>query len=188
MKDIKNHLIEEEGNKEEKRSYKGLIAIIVIILLFNIAFSINLGYAYIYNADENISTAGINGKFEMLFDNAKIKDNNGAENASIEISDDMKKLYLNGGELQYPGAKVDYTVEIFNNSKVVTKIQSVECNGIDNTGVIRLEGLDKIDENVILNPGERYNLDLRIKWDDRFDAAENEKANFEININFEQVI
>ena len=174
---------------EEENSNLKYIIFWVLLVLVILLFSINIGYAYEYSNTDNLDTANINGKMEMLFDNAYIVQKEGIEgDVSISILNDKKELYINAGNLKYPGAKVEYSVDIFNNSTVTSKIESIRCDGLENTNAIRLEGLEKLNDSIKLKPGDKYSLKFVVIWDENYNENTDESANFMIQLNFIQDI
>ena len=180
-----------ENNKEkeimeEKTHVKSITIVLAIVLLLDIIFSINVGYAY-ENKSE-LDTSNINGKFEVIFENAYINSQEGTEGAKIDISSDMKNIYVNGGNLKYPGAYVEYKAEILNNSTVSAKIESIKCEGLNDTKAIKISGFENIAEEIILKPGEKYNIDFIVKWDEEYNEEVHETTNFVVKIDFIQDI
>ena len=180
--------LEEKVIIEEKRHSKLIMGVLIMMLLLDILFSCNLGYAYEYKNTDDLNTAYINGKFELLFKGAAVKNQVGTDEATIAISSDMKNLNINAGTLKYPGAYVEYTAEIVNQSTVSARIESIECEGLNDTNAIKVYGLDEISDEVVLKPGEKYNLNITIKWDEEYDEEVNETVDFIVKINFIQEI
>ena len=180
MEDFEEKIIENE-----KSNCTIITAIAIIIAIISMSIFMNVGYAY-----ETNKTSDVKGKFELVFENAQIIEENGIEEntATVKISDDMKNLIVNAGNLKYPGAKVKYKVDIVNYSTVEVKVEDINCDGLKNTKAIKMEGLEKLNENMILKPREKYNLEFSIKWDEEYDEEINETANFNITIDFMQNI
>ena len=177
---------EERIIMEEKKHLKLIMIVLAIVLLLDIIFSINIGYAY--ENKKNLNTANINGKFEVLFENAAIMNQEGTEEASINISSDKKSIYVDGGDLKYPGAYVEYKAEIRNSGTVSAKIESVKCEGFEDTKAIKIYGFENLTDEIILEPGEKYDIDFIIKWDDNYNTEVSEIANFIIKVDFIQNI
>lgn len=180
---------EEKIIENEKSNFKMMIIPLIVTLVLGIIMFTHVGYAYEVDQKE-LNTANVNGKLELVFENAQIMNEMGIESntASIQVSENMKKLKVNAGTLRYPGAKVEYKVDIANYSTVEVKVESIECEGLANLKAIKLEGIKELNENIVLKPGEKYNLKFTIKWDEEYNEAINETANFNIDVNFIQNI
>ena len=183
----KDSIIDNEKNKISR----GKIVMIVVLLLFNFILCLNIGYAASNELLDVNGTSNVNGKFEMLFNNAKIEEIKGVKEgtASIIVTPDSKKLIVNAGELQYPGAMVKYSVDIVNGSLIPVIIESINSKGLENSSVIKVEGFENISQKVgTLEAGQKYTVEFSIYWDSSCNYAVNETVNFEFDINFSQDI
>lgn len=166
-------------------------AVVSILILLSFIFSLNFVYA---SFSQNLSisgTANIINKFDMQFIDAKILDMIGVneKTSTIQISNDYNNLIVNAGDMKFPGAKVEYSVDVINNGTVPAKLESVESIGLENTKAIKIVGLDNIEKcHPILQPGEKYNIKFSIKWDEDCNENINEKVSFSFSLNYVQDI
>lgn len=166
-------------------------AVVSILILLSFIFSLNFVYA---SFSQNLSisgTANIINKFDMQFIDAKILDMIGVneKTSTIQISNDYNNLIVNAGDLQFPGAGVEYSVDIINNGSVPAKLESINSTGLDNAKAIKVVGLDNIEKSCpVLQPGEIYNIRFSIIWDKDCTENVNEKVSFSFSLNYVQDI
>lgn len=160
----------------------------IIIIIALLILILGVGYA---SASTNINVEGTaNAKrvFGLKFENEKIVNSIGVneEKTLIKISDDKDKLFVNAGDLRYPGAEVEYSVDIVNTGSYSAQINEIETIGLEENSVIQVSGLN-IDFPT-LKPGEKYNLVFSIKWNEESNISADENLYFELIMNYVQVI
>lgn len=163
--------------------------VVAIIILLSFIFSLNFGYASFSSILLLNGTANANGQFDMQFNNAKILNAVGVnkETTTIKISKDYNNLIVNAGDLQFPGAGVEYSVDIINNGSVPAKLESINSTGLDNAKAIKVVGLDNIEKSCpVLQPGEIYNIRFSIIWDKDCTENVNEEVSFSFSLNYVQ--
>ena len=165
--------------------------ILIILILLACFLSFNIGYAKYSTASLDTVSAINNKQFSIEFSNPKIINSIGAneEKSYVVLSTDKKSLQLNVADLAYPGAKVEFCVDIVNNGILPAKINSIVTDGFKDNSAIRIMGLDNINSiNKILEPGKKYSISFSIGWDKYSNLVTEETMNFKIRINYEQAI
>lgn len=160
-----------------------LLEIAIIIILMSV------GYAEHENINVLENTSNAREKFSIQFQNAKVFDIKGAnkDKISISISKNGDALNFNVFDLEYPGAYVEFSVDIVNRGSIPAKLESIKVNGIKDNSAIKIKGLDKID-NQIINVNEESNLKFIVEWDEECNIVDEEITNFSLNLNYIQVI
>ena len=130
-----------EGNSRKQTNKKILIIMIIVLLL-----ALAVGYAAFSDVLSISGTANARGTFDLQFENAEVVQCIGAnkENTTIEISSDKNTLTVNAADLSYPGAGVEYSVDIVNVGTIPAEVQSVTPTNITGSDKIKLTGLDGI--------------------------------------------
>ena len=108
------------------------------------------------------------------------------ENTFIRILDSKDKLFLNAGDLTYPGDEVEYSVDIVNTGIYSAQIENIETIGLEKNGIIQVRGLNI--DFPILKPNEKYNLVFSIMWNEACNFSVDESINFELILNYVQVV
>ena len=162
-----------------------LIELVIAILLLNI------GYAKVSNASDNINMVTTNNIFDIRFSNAKFVKSAGVDtsNTVFKVSSDGQNIDLNVGTLEYPGAGAEFSIDITNNSSIPAKISSINVNGLADNSFLKVTilNLSQITSKT-LNPDEKTTIYFTVVWDKDFSYSLNEKATFSLNINCEQAI
>ena len=161
--------------------------IILIISLLAAILLMNIGYAEVTNVNISSNTAYISNDFNVKFSNISIVKSVGANILDTEslISSDKKSIDLNNIELAYPGAGIEFSVDILNNGVIPAKINSIDVTGLDYNSIIQVEICNNV-KDMILNPNDVQNIHIIVKWDVNSKTIIEEKQNFNININYVQ--
>lgn len=165
--------------------------IIAVLILLACILLFNVGYAKYTNASTDTALAITNNKFDLEFTNAKIINSIGAneKESYIKLSSDKKSLNINVSDLSYPGAVVEFSVDIINKGTLPAKIDSIKTTGFNADSAIRIKGLDNINTtNKVLEPGEKLTVCFSIGWDKNYDIVTNTMNSFNIKLNFSQAI
>lgn len=160
----------------------------IIFLILCAIFFLNIGYAK--TSDNTQFSRGYN-EFDIIFDNEKVISSLGVNQSKtyIKITPDSKNIYLNVADLEYPGANVEFSLDVVNKGKVDAKIESVVANGFENSNVVKFILLNKSDYiNKILQPGQSATINFKIEWDENLNNLVNETLNFNIEVNCTQAI
>lgn len=166
-------------------------AVVTILILLSFIFSFNFGYAHSSSSLSTNKTSNINDQFDMQFSNAKILNAVGVnkKTTTIEVSKDYNNLNFNAGDMQFPGAKVEYSVDVINKGTVPARLESVNCVGLENAKAIKVIGLDNIEKSCpVLQPNEKYNIRFSVIWDEQCVQSINEKISFSFSLNYIQDI
>lgn len=149
-----------------KKTNKNLVIIILLVLLLALA----VGYAIFSDTLTISGTANANGSFDLQFQNVEVVNFAGIleENIITQVSEDANNLRIQVKDLQYPGAGVEFSVDIVNVGTIPAKVEEV---GIMNWGsnyykpLVVLKGLDVITtEHPIVNPNEKCNIHFTVEW------------------------
>ncbi len=162
-----------------------VLTLLACILLFNIA------YAKYSTASSDTTVASTNKQLDIKFTNPKIIKSIGAneKESSIILSSDNKSINLNVSDLAFPGAEVEFSVDIVNQGIFPAKINSIKAEGFKENNAIKIKGLDALNNNQkILHSGEKYTINFSIYWDKNINHVVEEKTNFKIMLNYSQSI
>lgn len=165
--------------------------IIAILTLLACILLFNTGYAKYSNASSDTTLASSNKQLDIIFTNPKIIKSIGANDkeSSIIISKDNKSINLNVSDLSFPGAVVEFSVDIVNKGMLPAKIDSIKAEGFNENSAIKIEGLDNSNNSEkVLHSGEKYTINFSIYWDKNINTVVEEKTNFKIILNYSQAI
>ena len=141
---------------------KALIVILIISLLI-----LAIGYAVFSETLTILGTANAKGTFDLEFQNAEIVKNIGAdkEKTTAEISADKNTLTVNVADLAYPGAGVEFSVDIVNVGTMPAEVRAVTPNNITGSDKIKVMGLDGIKVgHPKIEVGDRCNIHFTVEW------------------------
>ena len=157
---------------------------ILIIVLLSLIFFIDIGYAKFSNATSDV----VSSNFNVRFENAEVVSKIGVnEREGIKVVQNNRILTLNGIDLKYPGAGIEYSVDIANRGTVPVKIESLNTSNFKSGKQIKLN-VTNFKENTILKPGETTNIHVTVIWDEASTEQINESINFDLGINYKQAI
>ena len=142
---------------------KKVFILMLIILLLILA----VGYAVFSEILTISGTANAKGTFDLEFQNAEVVKNIGAneEKTTAEISADKNTLTVNVGDLAYPGAGVEFSVDIVNVGTMPAEIQSVTPTNITGSDKIKVTGLDGIKVgHPKIEVGDRCKIHFTVEW------------------------
>ena len=138
--------------------------IFIIIILLSVLFSIEIGFAnssITYDKLADIDTSN----FSVRFDNIKEVKCVGvnSDDATAFVSQDGKKINFNVSNMQYPGAGIEYSVDVINNGDLPIKIVSIEHGENEDIKikVIDEEGIK--DKKIKSN--EKCRIHFYVVWD-----------------------
>lgn len=165
--------------------------IIAVLIVLACVLSFNIGYAKYSNASSVTDIASTNKQLDVQFSNPKIVNIKGAneKESYIKPSADGKSLNLNVSNLAYPGAEVEYSVDIVNTGNYPVIIDNIKTSGFKENGAIKIKGLENVkSSSTVLHSGEKYTFTFSIGWDKSFNTVIEEKTNFSIELVFTQQI
>ena len=142
---------------------KKVFILMLIILLLILA----VGYAVFSEILTISGTANAKGTFDLEFQNAEVVKNIGAdkEKTTAEISADKNTLTVNVGDLAYPGAGVEFSVDIVNVGTMPAEVQAVTPNNITGSDKIKVTGLDGIKVgHPKIEVEDRCNIHFTVEW------------------------
>ena len=157
--------------------------ITAIVLLLCTVFFLNIGFASDFEDEKFWEMNNKSQTFNIEFRNEKIIDLFGVNKENIKILSDRKNLNINGLVLEYPGAYVDFSVDIINKGKTEAQIENLCVTGFDNSEAIKFTLLNYEDYgNKILKSGEKCTMNFRIEWDKNISIVSDEILDFNIQI------
>ena len=165
--------------------------IITVLILLACLLLFNTGYAKHINASSDTALDFTNKQLDLGFTNAKIIKLIGAneKESYITLTTDKKSLNLNVSDLAYPGAEVEFSVDIVNTGMLPAKVDSIKANGFEDNNAIKIKGLENINNSdIILRSGESYTINFAIYWDRNYNIVNDSIINFNIKLNFSQDI
>ena len=165
--------------------------IIAVLVLLACILLFNTTYAKYSTASSDTTLANTNKQLDIKFTNPKIVKSIGAneKDSSIKLSSDNKSIYLNVSDLAFPGARVEFSVDIVNQGMFSAKIDSINAEGFKENNAIKIEGLDSLTNSPkILHSGEKCTISFSIYWDKNYNTVLEDKTNFKIKLNYSQSI
>lgn len=167
---------------------------IVIILLLILLIAIGTGYAIFSDTLIISGTATVSGILDLQFQNPQIVNFAGVDEANItvKLSEDSNNLTVGATDLQYPGAGVEFSVDIVNVGNLPAKVNEVGTMVSDYNhyhSVLKINGLDLIKtEHPIIQPNEKCNIHFTIEWPKEATEPINDNGNimFELEIEYTQ--
>ncbi len=148
---------------KRKTSNKKIIIITLIILLLVLA----VGYAIFSDTLTILGTANAKGTFDLEFQNAEVVKVVGAdaEKTTAEISADKNTLTVKAGDLSYPGAGAEYSVDIVNVGTMPAEVQALIPTNITGSDKIKVTGLDTIKtDHPKIEVGGKCNIHFTVEW------------------------
>ncbi len=172
---------------KNRKSNKNVVIIMLIVLLLALA----VGYAAFVDVLNISGTANTKGTLDLEFQNAEVVKIVGAntETTKAEISVDKNMLIVNAGDLSYPGAGVEYSVDIVNVGTMPAEIQAITPTNITGSDKIKVNGLDVIKtDHPKIEKGKRCNIHFTVEWPiDVGEIPENESSiSFGLQIEYTQ--
>ena len=164
---------------------------VLIVMLIIFMLMLAVGYAVFSETLTISGTANAKGTFDLEFQNAEVVKNVGAdkEKTTAEISADKNTLIVNAADLAYPGAGVEFSVDIVNVGTIPAEVQAVTPMNITGSDKIKVTGLDGIKVgHPKIEVGDRCNIHFTVKWpEDAIEISEDESSiNFELQIEYVQ--
>ena len=142
---------------------KKILILLLIILLLILA----VGYAVFSETLTISGTANAKGTFDLEFQNAEVVKNVGAdvEKTTVVISEDKNILTINAADLAYPGAGVEFSVDIVNVGTMPAEIGALTLTNITGSDKIKVTGLDGIKVgHPKIEVGDRCNIHFTVEW------------------------
>ena len=140
---------------------------VFIVMLIFLLLILAVGYAVFSEILIITGTANAKGTFDLEFQNAEIVKNIGAnaEKTTAEISADKNTLTVNVADLAYPGAGVEFSVDIVNVGTMPAEVQAVTPNNIAGSDKIKVTGLEGIKVgHPKIEVGDRCNIHFTVEW------------------------
>lgn len=174
-------------NRKIKSNKKMLIIVLVTLLLV-----LAVGYAAFSDVLVVSGTANAKGTFNIEFQDAKVVTSAGVDLTKTKavVSENKNDLSVVVADLSYPGAGVEFSVDIVNTGTISADITKVNRKDIKGSKNIKIKGLDVIDDDhKTLAPGEKCNIHFTVEWPESSTQAlekGNEEVKFELSIQYTQ--
>ena len=174
--------------KRTNRGNKNAVIIVLIVLLLLLA----VGYAAFSDILTISGTANAKGTFDLEFQNAEIVTLVGVneEGTKAEISEDKNTLQVNVADLAYPGAGVEFSVDIVNVGSIPAQVNAVTPTNITGSEHIKIEGLEAITtDHPIIEAGGKCNIHFTVEWPVTATdplGEDGESTSFELEIEYTQ--
>ena len=157
--------------------------LVIIFVMF--CLSLTVGYALFSETIEINGTATAKGTFDVVFKNAVVKTEVGSTEASAVVSDDNNTLTLTVPKLEYPGAYVEFTVDVVNEGTIPAVL-----NGITETGLtanpnikITYSGVTKDEQ---MAQSDKRTITIRVEW--LYESESSAKdISFSIKLDYQQI-
>ena len=149
--------------KKSNKKSKNIIIVSLLILLLALA----VGYAAFSDILTISGTANAKGTFNLEFQNSEIVTLVGVneEGTKAEISEDKNILNVNVADLAYPGAGVEFSVDIVNVGTIPAQVNAVTPTNITGSEHIKIEGLEAITtDHPIIEAGGKCNIHFTVEW------------------------
>ena len=149
--------------KKNNKQNKNVIIILLLILLLALA----VGYAAFSDILTISGTANAKGTFNLEFQNAEIVTAVGVNETGTkaEISEDKNTLNVSVVDLAYPGAGVEFSVDIVNVGTIPAMVNAVTPTNIAGSEHIKIEGLEAITtDHPIIEAGGKCNIHFTVEW------------------------
>lgn len=177
------------------------VTILFLVILLT-GLLMGVGYASFSDILNVSGTANAKGTFNLEFQNVGIVE--GTANGinlqttmeETKISEDGNTLTVSVMDIAFPGAGVDFTVDIVNKGTIPAKLKSVIETNVRGIGLAKITGLDIIGKDrPTLEAGETYNLQFRVEWDseitdqtyiDNLLATEGDTVSFNLDLEYIQ--
>ena len=173
--------------KRRSKNQNTVIIVLIVLLLL-----LAVGYAAFSDVLTISGTANAKGTFNLEFQNAEIVTAVGVNETGTkaEISEDKNTLNVNVADLAYPGAGVEFSVDIVNVGSIPAQVNAVTPTNITGSEHIKIEGLEAITTaHPTIEVGEKCNIHFTVEWPQ--DKAENlgengENTSFGLEIEYTQ--
>ncbi len=173
--------------KRRSKNQNTVIIVLIVLLLL-----LAVGYAAFSDVLTISGTANAKGTFNLEFQNAEIVTAVGVNETGTkaEISEDKNTLNVNVADLAYPGAGVEFSVDIVNVGSIPAQVNAVTPTNITGSEHIKIEGLEVITtDHPTIEVGEKCNIHFTVEWPQ--DKAENlgedgENTSFGLEIEYTQ--
>ncbi len=149
--------------KKTNKKNKNVVIILLLILLLALA----VGYAAFSDILTISGTANAKGTFDLEFQHAEVVTAVGVnkENTTAQISEDKNTLQVNVADLSYPGAGVEFSVDIVNVGTIPAMVNAVTPTNITGSEHIKIEGLEAITtDHPIIEAGGKCNIHFTVEW------------------------
>lgn len=157
----------------------------LVIIMIVFCLSASVGYA-LFSETININgTANAKGNFDVIFENAIVKTEVGSTGATATITEDKNVLTLEVPKLEYPGAYVEFNVDVKNAGNIPAVLKGITETGLtSNTEVkISYSGV-AVDE--VMAQSDKRTITIRVEWLSQ-SVTGVQDVEFSIKLDYEQI-
>lgn len=155
---------------------------VFIFVIF--CLSLSIGYALFSETVVINGTSNARGTFDIIFDNAQVKTEVGSTGASAIISSDKNTLTLAVPKLEYPGAYVEFTVDVKNDGSIPAILTGITESGLTTDPNIRVS-YSGIARNDQMNQSDVKPITIKVEW--LYESETSSKdIEFSIKLDFRQ--
>ena len=165
----------------------------IIVGVVALILALTVGYA-IFSQTLNIGgTAKASGSLDIVFKEVgEIVYQGANETTTTEITENGKKLVIEGTELNYPTAYVDIPVTIVNNGTVDGILESITVENLETDDIkVSIKGVEKDQVVKVYNSNDDttiVNATVRIEWLDKTDTKVESAKQIVIRLNARQLL
>ncbi len=148
--------------KRRSKNQNTVIIVLIVLLLL-----LAVGYAAFSDVLSVSGTANAKGTFNLEFQNAEIVTAVGVNETGTkaEISEDKNTLNVSVVDLAYPGAGVEFSVDIVNVGSIPAQVNAVTPTNITGSEHIKIEGLEVITtDHPTIEAGGKCNIHFTVEW------------------------
>ena len=170
----------------------------IIVLFLVLIVALGIGYAAFSDTLLISGNANANGNFDLQFTDAQIVTSqgvrlDGTNPTSIAIdTSDNDTVNVNVADLAYPGAGVQFHVEITNVGTAPAVVTGVTpTNATGNSHAIKITGLNNVitTGHDAIQPGGTCSIDFTVEWDptvEELNSSSGESCSFGLQIEYGQ--
>ena len=165
----------------------------IIVGVVALILALTVGYA-IFSQSLNINgTAKAQGNLDIVFSEVGEIFYQGAnETTTAEITENGKKLVIEGTELNYPTAYVDIPVTIINNGTVDGILESITVENLETDDIkISINGIENNQIVKIYKANDdttKVKATVRVEWLDKTDTKTESVKNIVVTLNAKQLV
>ena len=165
----------------------------IIVGVVALILALTVGYA-VFSQSLNIGgTAKASGSLNIVFKEVgEIVYQGANETTTTEITENGKKLVIEGTELNYPTAYVDIPVTIVNNGTVDGILESITVENLETDDIkVSIKGVEKDQVVKVYNSNDDttiVNATVRIEWLDKTDTKVESTKQIVVRLNARQLL
>lgn len=157
--------------------------LVIIMIIF--CLSASIGYA-LFSERININgTANARGNFDVIFENAMVKTEIGSTGATAVISEDKNILTLTVPRLEYPGAYVEFNVDVTNAGNIPAVLKNITETGLTSNTEVKIS-YSGLAVNEVMAQSDKRTITIKVEWLSQ-SVTGVQDVEFSIKLNYEQI-